>query len=211
MIKCVMNTWLLLKTSLLFIAKVKCERISFHPCFGKNPHIVRLSLKIAFVFVPLKYPCYISTHWMETPVNVTSHPKVNYCCSLATRNICVWLQDKEQKGEFGAFYCGWKKKSWKYEIHLKKENAIAGMLYFSCCLASFQQSREHIWREQDIHFWGLAPIKGKGRGQGWCWISQPENVTAMVASARAVPNLPALWKRLAASYLRFVRGRGGVI
>lgn len=44
-------------------------------------------------------------------------------------------------------------------------------------------------RTSTFEDWPLG--KGKGRGQSWCWISQPENVTAMVALARAVPNLPA--------------------
>lgn len=66
----------------------------------------------------------------------------------------------------------------------------------------FKDQRAHLVRA-GRPLLRTGPIKGKGRGQRWCWISQPENVTAMVALAKAVPNLPSLWKRSFALYLCF--------
>lgn len=59
------------------------------------------------------------------------------------------------------------------------------------------QSKEHIWRVQGIR--PALHIRSKGRGLRQRWHSQPENVTAMVALTKAVPNLRALWTRLATS------------
>lgn len=50
----------------------------------------------------------------------------------------------------------------------------------------------HLERNRTSTFSMTGPISERGRGQGWCWISQPENVTAMVASANVVSNLLAL-------------------
>lgn len=51
----------------------------------------------------------------------------------------------------------------------------------------------HIWREQGTALKGQPTGGGRGRGLRRCSISQRQSVTAMVARARAVPNLPALW------------------
>lgn len=55
----------------------------------------------------------------------------------------------------------------------------------------------HLERNRTSTFSMTGPIRERGRGQGWCWVSQPENVTAMVASANVVSNLLALWTPLA--------------
>jgi len=61
----------------------------------------------------------------------------------------------------------------------------------------------------DVYFLRTGPQKKKGgvaRGS-WCRISQPENVTAMVAFAKAVPNLSGLpQKNLPHGFGRLVGG-----
>lgn len=51
----------------------------------------------------------------------------------------------------------------------------------------------HIWSRAEHRSGRTAHRGGKGRGLRRCWISRRQSVTAMVARATAVPNLPAQW------------------